>query len=68
MTVTRDEATRKVLSEWDYAETERLLAERAEAIRKQQEERLRTAAERDVAARIALRCVAGQRAKSGGPV
>lgn len=42
---------------WDYSETERLLSERAEAIAKQREERLRTAAERDIAARIALRCV-----------
>ena len=57
ITVTQDEACRKLLSDWDYAETERLLEERAEAMRIQREERLRTAAERDVAARIALRYV-----------
>lgn len=48
---------RALLTGWDYSETERLLSERAEAIAKQREERLRTAAERDIAARIALRCV-----------
>ena len=50
--VAKDDETRKLVSDWDYAKTEALMAEREKAIRKKMEERIRTAADREALARM----------------
>jgi ankyrin repeat protein len=49
--VAKDDATRAVISEWDYTRTEALMEERAAQIRKKLEERIVTAADREALAR-----------------
>lgn len=49
--VAMDDATRAVIEEWDYSRTEKLMEERAAAIRKKMEERITNAAEREALAR-----------------
>ena len=53
--VAKDDETRKVLEEWDPADTERLMKERKRLIEQKMEARLTTAAEREQYAREKIR-------------